>query len=132
MTKIERILRGAATVALAVGITLTTFGAPVVSADHQGGDGEFAPPGCAFGNDQANEQTGEAPGCEIAEAARENAHGHEDQDQGQSAAQDDDDQDKDHGQPAVNRGNNGHGNGNGQAGAGGHGNSGRGRGGRGR
>ena len=130
MTKIERILRGAATVALAVGITLTTFGAPVVSADHQGGDGEFAPPGCAFGNDQANEQTVEAPGCEIAEAARENAHGREDQDRGQSADQDDDDHDKDHGRQDVNRGNGGHGNG--QAGAGGHGNSGRGRGGRGR
>ena len=128
MTRIEQILRGAASVALAVGITLTTFGAPVVSADHQGGNDEFAPPGCAFGNEQANEQTATAPGCEIAEAARENAHGHEDQDHGQ----DDDEHDKDHGRQDVNRGNGGHGNGNGHAGASSHGNSGHGRGGRGR
>ena len=125
MTRIEQILRGAASVALAVGITLTTFGAPVVSADHQGANDEIVPPaGCAFGNDhEANDQTATAPGCEIAEAARENAHGHEDQDPGQ----DDDEHDKDHGRQEVNRGNGGHGNGNGHAGASGHGRGGRGR-----
>jgi hypothetical protein len=71
MTRGKWVLRGAASVALAVSAILAAFGTPGVSADHQDNGGEFAPPGCAFGNDRANEQTAEAPGCAVAEEARE-------------------------------------------------------------